>query len=115
MLVFMRQLTGRMGLLGGVLLTLAFALPAFETHACAGEFSPPSVEASVDAPTDPYAQCPDCGPACATGCCHAPHVATAPEVTGVSRPRAAVAPAVWADIVGGPLDAPGGPERPPRL
>ena len=115
MLVLMRQVIGRMGLVGGLLLTLAFALPAFESHACAAELSPPSVEASIDTPAEPNVQCPGCGPACANGCCHAPHVATAPDISGPPQPLASVAPAVWADVVGQPLDAPGGPERPPRL
>jgi hypothetical protein len=78
MLKTMRDMIRRLGFVGGLLLTLAFAVPAFEAHACADELSPLAAEAVMDAPADPDQPCPDCGPGCANGCCHAPHSATAP-------------------------------------
>ena len=114
MLKALRQMVGRMGLVSGLLLTLVFALPAFESHACADEPSPPVAEAVADTPADRDLQCPDCGPACANGCCHAPHVATAPDVAMIGGTAVFAAPAVWANALGRPLGATQGPERPPR-
>jgi hypothetical protein len=115
MLKLLRDMIRRMGFVGGVLLTLAFAAPALATHACASELSPPVAETTAGASTDGEAQCPDCGPACANGCCHAPHAAT-PVDDGI-EPKGPVfaAPVAWTHVTGRLLDAPAGPERPPRL
>jgi hypothetical protein len=105
----------RIGFVGGVLLTLAFAMPAMASHACASELSPPSSESTVGAATDGDAQCPDCGPACANGCCHAPHAATPADAGTQPRGSVFATPVIWADVTGRLLYAPAGPERPPRL
>ena len=110
-----RRMIRELGLVGGVLLALVFALPAFESHACAAEPSYAAAAFDQGGAGDDQKQCPDCGPACAGGCCHAPHAATAPDVAStVSTPTFSV-PAVWTHRVGRALDAPGGPERPPRF
>jgi hypothetical protein len=113
MLKAARSLVRRMGFVGALLLTLAFAMPAFASHACADERSPPAAEAWADAPAQDV-QCPDCGPTCANGCCHAPHGATAPDSVVSSKAVAFGAPAAWAHVTGRPLDSPAGPDRPPR-
>ena len=69
----LREMVRRFGFVSTLLLTLVFAMPAFETHACATE-SPASAQVAEVASGDDV-QCPDCGPACANGCCHAPHSA----------------------------------------
>lgn len=114
MLKAMRDMIRRMGFVGAVVLTMAFALPAFESHACAEERSPPTAEAVADAADDAGQACPDCGPACANGCCHAPHVATAAEMPGAPAAPRFAEPAHWRHVTGAPLDRPGGPDRPPR-
>ncbi|MFC5342282.1 efflux RND transporter permease subunit [Brevundimonas staleyi] len=81
MLRLMRQLMSRMGLTGAVVLALAFATPAFASHACATEACAPAGRTSIDAPAEAGEACPDCGPACANGCCHAQHAATAPDLS----------------------------------
>ena len=114
MLKPLRDMISRIGFVGGVLLTLAFAMPALASHACASELSPPVAETTASVAGDGEGQCPDCGPACANGCCHAPHVATPAEL-GVASERVVFAtPVAWAHVNGRPLDAPAGPERPPR-
>ncbi|MFJ6023662.1 hypothetical protein ACIQC9_03580 [Brevundimonas sp. NPDC092305] len=115
MLKAVRDMIRRLGFVGGVLLTLAFAAPAFAAHVCADELSPPVAEAAVDAPASPDQPCPDCGPACANGCCHAPHSATAPETLVAPKPPLFATPVHWVDVLGHALDAPAGPDRPPRL
>lgn len=115
MLKAARNLVRRMGFVGGLLLTLAFAAPAFESHACAGELSPPAAEASASTPGDRDVQCPDCGPACANGCCHAPHAATPPDSLVSPSTPVFGAPAAWNHVTGHPLDSPAGPDRPPRF
>lgn len=114
MLKTVRELIRRMGFVGGLLLTLAFAAPAFESHACADELSPPAAEASVDIDASDDLQCPDCGPACANGCCHAPHAATAADLSASPQTPRFDAPAAWSHLTGRPLDSPAGPDRPPR-
>jgi len=114
MLKTLREMIRRTGFVGGLLLTLAFALPTFESHACAGE-PIAAVWVEAGAPGDADRQCPDCGPACANGCCHAPHAATSPD--SLVSPKAPVfaASVVWSHVTGRPLDSPAGPDRPPRL
>ena len=110
----MRDMIRRIGFVGGMLLTLAFATSALASHACASELSPPVVETELNASSDGETQCPDCGPACANGCCHAPHAAT-PADDGL-QPEAPVfaVPVVWTQATGRPVGAPAGLERPPR-
>lgn len=115
MLQVARDMIRRMSFVSGLLLTLVFALPAFESHACAAELSPSAAEASAIGPGESDVQCPDCGPACANGCCHTPHAAMVPD--SLISPQAAVfgTPAAWNHVSGHPLDSPAGPDRPPRF
>lgn len=114
MLKTLRMFDRRLVPLLGLLLTLVFALPAFEAHACAVELSAPVASASLDVADDAAPECPDCGPACANGCCHAAHAAIANDapVTKAAGPVRAVE--TWADAAEAPLSRPAGPERPPR-
>ncbi|WP_143275686.1 hypothetical protein [Brevundimonas sp. SH203] len=113
MLKPLREIVGRFGFVGTLLLALAFTVPAFESHACVAEAS--SRVEVVDATSGGAdVQCPDCGPACANGCCHAPHSAMSNDM---SAPRFVAVfghPSVWSDTVASPLGRPDGPERPPR-
>lgn len=92
-------------------MALAFALPAFEAHACqdadAGDVAAASATSGDDG-------CPDCGTACANGCCHAPHPAIAPEPAQIA-PALETHDRVARPEKGAPPDLrPSGPERPPR-
>ncbi|MGA0544163.1 hypothetical protein ACO2Q1_02695 [Brevundimonas sp. VNH65] len=108
----LRDILRRMGFVSALLLTLVFSLPAFESHACTDE-TPQSV-AVVLADDGTGDACSDCGPACANGCCHAPHAATPAALTGeASRPAFAL-PRPAKHTPGAPLDRPDGPDRPPR-
>jgi len=104
----------RMGFVSGLLLALVFAAPAFESHACPDEASFAGAQAVADVATGDDAQCPDCGPACANGCCHAPHPAVQTEVATPRLPTVFSLPLAWADAPGRALDSPAGPDRPPR-
>ncbi|MBU1386134.1 MAG: hypothetical protein KKG14_12500 [Alphaproteobacteria bacterium] len=115
MLKSLRDMIRRIGFVGGVLLTLAFALPALASHACASELSPPVAETIASTDLDGEAQCPDCGPACVSGCCHAPHAATPADVGVEPKGPVFAAPVGWVHATGRLLHAPAGPERPPRL
>jgi hypothetical protein len=104
----------RLGFVSSLLLTLAFAAPAFESHACPDETPPAGVQVVSDGATENGAQCPDCGPACANGCCHAPHSAVSPENQTPRTVCAFGSALVWSDATCLPLDRPAGPDRPPR-
>ncbi|HEV2081589.1 MAG TPA: hypothetical protein VGR32_03945 [Brevundimonas sp.] len=107
-----RTAFGRLSLVLLALATLLFAAPAFESHACAIPDGDVSVGAMVD--DGGATGCPDCGPACAGGCCHASHPAlpsSAPPAA--TTPRFAMAVA-WADVAAPPALRPSGPDRPPR-
>lgn len=114
MLRALRDMVRRIGVVAGVLLSLGFAMPALASHICASELSPPAAEATASAPADRGAPCPDCGPACANGCCHASHVATPADLGVAPANLVFAAPAAWTHVTGRLLDAPAGPERPPR-
>lgn len=110
-----RILIRRLGYVSVVLLTLVFAAPAFESHACADE-SPLSASQVAEASGGADdVQCPDCGPACANGCCHLTHSAIAPDVATPRAVSVFVRPAAWVHVAGGPLDRPAGPDRPPQI
>lgn len=112
MLNLLRKMVSRLGLVSILLLTLVFAMPAFESHACAVE-APGSVKIFEAAAGDEI-QCPDCGPACANGCCHAPHSALSNDLTTPRFVAVFGQPRSWGDSVASPLGRPDGPERPPR-
>lgn len=114
MLRFLRQMMDRMGVAGAVVMALAFATPAFASHACIDEGCIAGDTAAFEQPADADDGCPDCGPACANGCCHAPHPATTAEVGQPSQPIQAAAAAVWTHVSQPPLVRPTGPDRPPR-
>lgn len=96
-----------------LLLTLAALAPALEAHACVDPDCAPVVLA-FEAADDGDCPCADCGPACANGCCHAPHVATTPDFPVIqSLPAYASAPA-WSDAIAPPPADTSGPRRPPR-
>lgn len=108
----LREMVRRFGFVSTLLLTLVFAMPAFESHACSA--APTSVEI-VEAVSGEDIQCPDCGPACANGCCHAPHSAVPNDM---AKPRFIAVfgqPRAWSDIVASPLGRPDGLERPPKV
>jgi hypothetical protein len=108
----LREMVRRFGFVSTLLLTLVFAMPAFETHACETE-APTRVEI-VDARAGEDTQCPDCGPACANGCCHAPHSAVSNDMATPRFIAVFGQPRAWSDSVASPLGRPDGPERPPR-
>lgn len=112
MLRTLREIVSRLGLVSTLLLTLVFALPAFESHACATEA--PSSAQVVDAAGGDAIQCPDCGPACANGCCHAPHSTMSNDLATPRFIAIFGQPHAWSDSVASPLGRPDGPERPPR-
>jgi len=115
MLRLLRQLMSRMGLTGAVVLALAFTTPAFASHACATEACAPAGRTSLDAPAEAGEPCPDCGPACANGCCHAQHAATAPDLSApTALPQVARTAELWVHEAAPPLARPAGPDRPPR-
>lgn len=95
-----------------LLLTVAFAMPAFESHACAAEASGGVQVVETVGGAD--GQCPDCGPACANGCCHAPHSAMSSDLATPRFIAVFGQPQAWSDSVASPLGRPDGPERPPR-
>jgi hypothetical protein len=100
-----------------VLLTMAFAVPAFESHACAAQavdVTAASEQFSTQTGADPCEGCPDCGPACAGGCCHAPHPGMAADVMDRQTLVTFQRPSTWAHVLRAPMDRPSGPERPPR-
>jgi hypothetical protein len=108
---------GRFRVFAILLLALAFSAPAFESHACYAAKSEAGISAeasSSSSPANDCAGCPDCGPACAGGCCHAPHSGMAVD----SVVHRALAPfarsSAWAHIMVAPVNRPSGPERPPR-
>lgn len=100
-----------------VVFTLIFAMPAFESHACAVETPSDIAEAAQLLTAAPIVDdgCDDCGPACATSCCHAPHMALMPDLSIPRAARTYQAPARWTHASDAPALAPDGPERPPRV
>lgn len=116
MLKAARDMLRRFGFIGVLLMTLASVVPAAAEGCAPGAAQTPAVaSASIQTSDSCTADgCQDCGIACSHGCCHAPHVGVMAD-TGVA-PVAVVfqSPAAWADILGAPLRAPSGPERPPR-
>lgn len=115
MLRFLRKMIARMGLAGALVLSLAFAAPAFAAEVCIDADCVASTPAAFDTAPADGDPCPDCGPACANGCCHAQHAATAPEVPAPASALPVVRAAeLWAHEATPPLARPGGPDRPPQ-
>lgn len=116
MLKATRDLIRRLGFVGGLALALVFATPALESHACAAEALATAdgvVSVAVAAP-DHGETCPDCGPACAATCCHAPHMAIAPDLSAsggddIERSK------FWTHQDALAAVRPSGPDQPPRL
>lgn len=100
-----------------LLLAMVFTAPAFESHACPAPGADLAVAAEMTASStsaDVCPGCPDCGPACAGGCCHAPHSAMASDPPVHRSPVAFARPSAWTHVVRAPVSRPTGPERPPR-
>lgn len=114
MLKALRTADRRLVPLLGLLLTLVFALPGFEVHACTVEPSAPVAAGAVAAVGDPASECQDCGPACANGCCHAAHAAIAHETPVLKAAQPVRDAERWVDAAQPPLIQPSGPDRPPR-
>lgn len=112
MLKPLREMVSRLGFISTVLLTLVFAMPAFESHACTAE--PPASVQVVETAAGEDIQCPDCGPACVNGCCHAPHSAVSHDMAAPRFIAVFGQPRAWSDSIASPLGRPDGPERPPR-
>ena len=106
----------RLGLACTVLLALAFAAPSFASHVCA-DSGPCAAEAqfAAEPASDADPACPDCGPACANGCCHTPHPATAPTLAEIAAPTLGVKPIGPGLATAPPSLRPSGPDRPPRV
>jgi hypothetical protein len=100
-----------------LMLVVVFAVPAFASHACASPVSDISIsaEASISDPVDDCAGCPDCGPACAGGCCHAPHSGMTVDLMVQQNAITFERTSSWAHVVRAPMTRPSGPERPPRI
>lgn len=128
MLTRLPGLLRRVDLICALLLSLAFAAPAAAAHLCAAEMGGGEVAAaqaaaaqgltapslSAQSADDGCASCPDCGPACASGCCHAAHAAMASQPgPAVCTPRFERASG-WSHAVQAPANRPAGPDRPPR-
>ena len=117
MLKSMRGAIGNFQIFSILLLAMVFTAPAFESHAC-----PAQVEAAVSAEAAPStvladerSGCPECGPACAGGCCHAPHPGMTADLTPDRSPVAFTREADWAHVLLVPTGRPTGPERPPKI
>jgi len=98
-----------------LLLTLAAMAPALGAHACVDPACATVAVASDTVINEAEQPCADCGQACANGCCHAPHLATAPDVSMIQNVSPFAAPLSWShSTVPPPADA-AGPRRPPRI
>lgn len=112
MLKALGTLDRRLALLMGLFVVLAFAMPAFEAHACPAETTPAFT--ATAALGDEAPACPDCGPACANGCCHAAHAAFPAEPAPVKTTLRPERAEPWVNVTRAPSIPHGGPERPPR-
>ncbi|RZJ18207.1 MAG: hypothetical protein EON91_06545, partial [Brevundimonas sp.] len=115
MLRFLDRIIGRLGLGCAIVLAMTFAAPAFASHICADSvtYSPNAVDVveAVETPVDMDDACPDCGPACADGCCHAPHAATASILDTPSSHTSLVRIGGWLRQTAPPMIRPAGPHR----
>lgn len=85
---------------------------AMAADACAAAPATETEQAMESA--EPWEDCPDCGPTCETGCCHALHtLALVGEQPDLSRPSHE-ATRTWPSPHRWPLPQPSGPDRPPR-
>ena len=98
-----------------LLLTLAALAPAVGAHACVDADCATVAVASDTAVDEAEQPCADCGQACANGCCHAPHLATAPDVSMIQGVSTFAAPLAWSHSTAPPLADAAGPRRPPRI
>jgi hypothetical protein len=97
-----------------LLLTLAALAPAMGAHACVDADCATVAIASDTAVDEAGQPCADCGQPCANGCCHAQHVATAPDVSIIQDVPVFAAPLSWSHSTAPPLADAAGPRRPPR-
>ncbi|WP_395943988.1 hypothetical protein [Brevundimonas sp.] len=107
-------LFGRLKLVFQLVLALAVFAPAVSAHACVDQncgVVAVGVESSAD---DDQRGCADCGPACANGCCHAPHPATPPDLQPKDARTSPASRMTWTHSAEPPPVAASGPRRPPR-
>ncbi|WP_156367850.1 hypothetical protein [Brevundimonas sp. Leaf363] len=98
-----------------LLLTLAAMVPALGAHACVDAGCATVALASGATVDEAKQPCADCGQACANGCCHAPHPATAPDVSMIQTVSTFTVPLSWSHSIAPPLADAAGPRRPPRI
>ena len=114
MLKRLHSMFGSLRLVILLLATLAALAPAVGAHACVdADCATVAVSTQTVAET-PDEPCSDCGLACANGCCHAPHVSTAPDATMLTTATAYQVAPGWRHSAEPPLSEVGGPLRPPR-
>ena len=118
MLKAVRGAIGSFQIFSILLLAMVFTAPAFESHACPA----PQVEAAVSAEAAPSSVsadersgCPECGPTCAGGCCHAPHPGMTADLAPYRSPVAFDRESPWPQSLSVPAGRPTGPERPPQI
>lgn len=114
MLKAVRDMARRLSFVSGLVLVLIFAASAFESHACAAETLAATDGIVAVAALDHGESCPDCGPACAGVCCHAPHTAIAPDLSA-SGTHDVERPTFWSYQEALTAVRPSGPDRPPRF
>jgi len=111
----------RFGFVSALLLALTTVTLSVEVQACAPDRDAAASAAftvAADAvQADPCAsdECRDCGLSCTHGCCHASHVGVVEITASPVAPASFRSPASWPDVLGAPLGAPSGLERPPRV
>jgi len=113
-----RDMLRRFGFVSAMLLALTTVTLGTEVQACAPDRSAAvAADIATTFQADPCAsrECQDCGLACAHGCCHAQHVGVVEMAAAPLAPLGFRSPAVWPDVVGAPLGASSGHERPPRV
>lgn len=108
----LRKIHRHLGYVLGLCVMLAVTSPALEAHACIPE--PVSAFTALDNSVDEAPACPDCGPACASGCCHLAHAAIPAEAPPATAALPVAAPSAWVSAASAPLILPSGPDRPPR-
>lgn len=113
MLKVARDMIKRLGFVGGLVLALLFAAPVVEAHACAAEPVLIADGLFLVETGDHGDSCPDCGPACANMCCHAPHLAIANALPQDSA-HDVEHPAHWTHQNALATAPPSGPDQPPR-
>ena len=114
MLLATRQTIAKLGLVCALL--VALATMAMPVESLAGQLDAGGqavAEAVIDQPCE-TADCTDCGPACAHGCCHGSLVVMTVTPAALPAPFAYTVAPGWTHRAMVPLARPSGPDRPPR-